>query len=230
VGWQIAEAIQNHNDVSKNEAWRRAADLLDLVGIPQASQRVRNYPHEFSGGMRQRAMIAMALANDPEVIVADEPTTALDVTVQAQILELLVRVKEETGAAIILITHDLGVVAGMADRTLVMYAGRVVEDGQVEEVYYRPRMPYTAGLLGAIPSLESEGERLNQIKGAPPSLVNLPPGCPFSPRCPIATTTCLEVEPPLLEVGVAHHAACHRSDVLSSVDDPRTLFLTGYHG
>jgi len=179
--------------------------------------------------MRQRAMIAMALANDPEVIVADEPTTALDVTVQAQILELLVRIKDETKAAIILITHDLGVVAGMADRTLVMYAGKVVEDGGVEDVYYRPRMPYTAGLLGAIPSLDSEGERLNQIQGAPPSLLNLPPGCPFSARCPLAAAVCLESEPPLLEVGPDHHAACHRSDILATVEDPRTLFLTGSH-
>jgi peptide/nickel transport system ATP-binding protein len=227
VGWQIAEGIRNHNDVSKDEAWRRAIDMLDLVGIPQAKDRAKSYPHEFSGGMRQRAMIAMALANDPEVLVADEPTTALDVTVQAQILELLVRIKEETGAAIILITHDLGVVAGMADRTLVMYAGRVVEDGPVDEVYYHPRMPYTAGLLGAIPSLESEGTRLNQIQGAPPSLVNLPPGCPFSPRCPLAQATCLDVEPGLLEVGTDHHAACHRSDVLATVEDPRTLFLMG---
>jgi peptide/nickel transport system ATP-binding protein len=230
VGWQISEAIMNHNEVSKDESWRRAVDLLDMVGIPQAKDRVKAYPHEFSGGMRQRAMIAMALANDPEVIVADEPTTALDVTVQAQILELLVRLKDETSAAIILITHDLGVVAGMADRTLVMYAGRVVEEGPVEDVYYRPRMPYTAGLLGAIPSLESEGERLNQIQGAPPSLVNLPPGCPFSPRCPIAEARCLEVEPGLVEVGTDHHAACLRTDVLAAVPDPRTLFLTGSHG
>jgi peptide/nickel transport system ATP-binding protein len=230
VGWQIAETVLNHNDVSKDEAWGRAVDLLDMVGIPQAQERVNNYPHEFSGGMRQRAMIALALANDPEIIVADEPTTALDVTVQAQILELLVRLKEETSAAIILITHDLGVVAGMADRTLVMYAGRVVEDGGVEDVYYRPRMPYTAGLLGAIPSLESEGQRLNQIQGAPPSLLNLAPGCPFSPRCPIAEAACLETEPGLVEVGVHHHAACHRTDVLASVPDPRTLFLSGSPG
>ncbi len=227
VGWQISEAILTHNDVTKAQAWARAVELLDLVGIPQAADRVRSYPHEFSGGMRQRAMIAMALANDPEIIVADEPTTALDVTVQAQILELLVRLKDETSAAIILITHDLGVVAGMADRALVMYAGRVVEDGSVDAVYDEPRMPYTAGLLGAIPSLESEGERLNQIQGAPPSLVNLPPGCPFSPRCPIAEAVCLEVEPGLVEVGPDHHAACHRTDVVAAAPDPRRLFLDG---
>ena len=187
VGWQLAEAVLTHRDVSKKEAWDRAVEMLDLVGIPQPGARAEAYPHEFSGGMRQRAMIAMAIINDPEIIIADEPTTALDVTVQAQILELLEKIKEETHAAIILITHDLGVVAGMVDRMMVMYAGTVVESGSVDDVFYEPRMPYTVGLLGSIPRLDAaDGGKLLPIRGAPPSLINLPPGCPFSPRCPLA--------------------------------------------
>ena len=171
--------------------------MLDLVGIPQPKERLKNYPHEFSGGMRQRVMIAMAVINNPDVIIADEPTTALDVTVQAQILEKLMEVKDAVNAAIVLITHDLGVVAGMAHRVLVMYAGRAVEFGGTREVFATPRMPYTAGLLGSIPNLDSSGGRLRPITGAPPSLINLPPGCPFSPRCPLAQQKCLDVEPPL---------------------------------
>ncbi len=172
--------------------------MLDLVGIPQPGARAKAYPHEFSGGMRQRAMIAMAIANEPEIIIADEPTTALDVTVQAQILELLEKIRQETQAAIILITHDLGVVAGMVDRMMVMYAGTVVESGSVDDVFYEPRMPYTVGLLGSIPRLDAvDGGKLLPIQGAPPSLINLPPGCPFSPRCPLAREDCLEAEPTL---------------------------------
>ena len=163
----------------------RAEEMLALVGIPQPKARLNSYPHEFSGGMRQRAMIAMAVINNPDVIIADEPTTALDVTVQAQILEKLIEVKDAFNAAIVLITHDLGVVAGMAHRTLVMYAGRPVELGKTDDVFYSPRMPYTAGLLGSIPSAGDTG-RLRPITGAPPSLINLPTGCPFSPRCPLA--------------------------------------------
>jgi oligopeptide/dipeptide ABC transporter ATP-binding protein len=218
VGWQMSEAILTHNpDVSKRQSWERAIDLLALVGIPNARERAAAYPHEFSGGMRQRAVIAMAMANDPDVIIADEPTTALDVTIQAQILETLEKAQEETGAAIILITHDLGVVAGTADKVLVMYAGKPVEIGSVDEVYYRPRMPYTLGLLGSLPRLDSVGgEKLTPIRGAPPSLINLPPGCPFSPRCPMARPFCDEEEPDLRLVdGSGHVAACHFSDELA---------------
>jgi peptide/nickel transport system ATP-binding protein len=217
IGWQLAEAVQAHRDVNKKEAWTRAVNLLELVGIPRARDRAKNYPHEFSGGMRQRVVIAMAMANDPDVIIADEPTTALDVTVQAQILETLATAQAETRAAIVLITHDLGVVAGMADDVLVMYAGKPVEIGTVDEIYYHTRMPYTLGLLGSLPRLDSAGdEKLTPIQGAPPSLINLPPGCPFSPRCPLTRAHCDEVEPDLRPVvGAAHLAACHYAEELS---------------
>jgi len=211
VGAQLAEAIRAHHRIPKREALKKAADLLALVGIPQAEERARNYPHEFSGGMRQRAVIAMAIANDPDIIIADEPTTALDVTVQAQILETVEKAQEATGAAMILITHDLGIVAGVADRVVVMYAGRPVETGSVDDVFYRPGMPYTVGLLGALPSLEDRGDQeLIPVPGAPPSLLNLPPGCPFSPRCPIVQPECLKVEPPLEAIAPGHAAACLR--------------------
>ena len=225
VGWQLAEAIQAHNKISKKAALNRAVELLEIVGIPEPQRRVKNFPHEFSGGMRQRVMIAMAMANDPQVLIADEPTTALDVTVQAQILETLVRVKDELNAAIILITHDLGVVASMADRVQVMYAGAVVESGTVDDIFYRTRMPYTAGLLGAIPSVTgSGGGRLNQIKGSTPSLIRLKPGCPFSSRGPLVTDVCLASEPPLTDTdGPGHIAACHRWRDLVGVDG-RLLF------
>src|SRR5205809_3591390 len=181
VGSQLAEAILAHHGIPKKEAQRRAADLLALVGIPHASERARNYPHEFSGGMRQRAVIAMAIANNPDVIIADEPTTALDVTVQAQILETVEKAQEATSAAILLITHDLGVVAGVADRVGVMYAGKLVETGTVDDVFYRPRMPYTLGLLGSLPRPDlGAHQALTPIEGNPPSLVNLPVGCPFA--------------------------------------------------
>ena len=211
IGAQLAEGIRAHNDIPKKQAWNRAVEMLDLVGIPNAQARARNYPHEFSGGMRQRAMIAMAIANDPDVIIADEPTTALDVTIQAQVLETLEKVQQEFSSAVILITHDLGVVAGMADRVLVMYAGRAVEVGTVDQVYESPRMPYTLGLLGSLPRLDGEhSERLVPITGAPPSLINLPPGCPFQPRCPLTAELCNEIEPILLETDhAAHTSACH---------------------
>src|SRR5689334_5157663 len=187
VGFQIEETLRTHDrKLSSKAASARSVELLELVGIPNAANRVRSYPHEFSGGMRQRVVIAIAMANQPDVIIADEPTTALDVTVQAQILEVLDTALEETGAAMVLITHDLGVVAGVADRVLVMYAGRPVEIGSVEDIYYEPRMPYTLGLLGSLPRLDSTGrERLTPIVGSPPSLLNMPPGCPFAPRCPL---------------------------------------------
>jgi len=195
IGWQIAEAIRAHRpETSKQDARARAIDLLETVGIPNAGQRVDAYPHEFSGGMRQRAMIAMALALEPEVLIADEPTTALDVTVQAQILRLLEQLNRERGLATILITHDLGVVAEVADRVLVMYAGRVVEQGTLDEIFYDPQHPYTWGLLGSLMRLDRERpERLPQIRGAPPSLLDLPTGCSFRPRCPHAFGRCAEL-------------------------------------
>src|SRR4051794_41085529 len=199
VGDQLAEAVRSHEAVSRKIALDRAAEMLALVGIPRPKDRLRSYPHEFSGGMRQRVMIAMAVINNPDLIIADEPTTALDVTVQAQILEKLMEVKDAVDAAIVLITHDLGVVAGMAHRVLVMYAGRPVELGDTDPVFEEPRMPYTAGLLGSIPSLETSGGRLRPIKGTPPSLINLPTGCPFSPRCPLADDKCRTAEPELTE-------------------------------
>jgi peptide/nickel transport system ATP-binding protein len=220
VGAQIAEAVLVHNDVSKEAAHARAVELLHLVGIPRPRERSKAFPHEFSGGMRQRVMIAMAIANDPDVIICDEPTTALDVTIQAQVLEVLKTAREATGAAIVMITHDLGVVAGFAERVAVMYAGRIVESGAVDDVYARPRMPYTLGLLGSIPRLDSAGRRaLVPISGNPPSLGNLPPGCPFAPRCPLVFDRCLTVEPPLAPVGErAQLAACHRAEAIEAGD------------
>jgi peptide/nickel transport system ATP-binding protein len=198
IGEQITESILTHQDIDKRAARRRAIDLLGQVGIPQADRRVDDFPHQFSGGMRQRAMIAIALANNPDVLIADEPTTALDVTIQAQILELIDRLKDDFNSAVILITHDLGVVADIADRIAVMYAGRIVEFGEKREVFYDPQMPYTWGLLGSIPRLDRpKQERLHSIEGAPPSLINPPQGCKFRPRCPHAFEKCLE-EPELI--------------------------------
>jgi peptide/nickel transport system ATP-binding protein len=219
IGFQIAEAVHAHNDVSKQEALERAVELLGIVGIPYPEQRLNNYPHELSGGMRQRVVIAIAMANNPDVIIADEPTTALDVTVQAQVLEALEAAREQTGAALILITHDLGIIAGHADRIAVMYAGKLVETGSTEEVFYRPRMPYTLGLLGSLPRLDQVHERLTPIQGAPPSLLNLPPGCPFTPRCPLAEEICDKEEPELLVAeGTAHAAACHFRNRMADVE------------
>ncbi|HEX3783881.1 MAG TPA: ABC transporter ATP-binding protein [Pseudonocardiaceae bacterium] len=224
VGDQIAEAVRAHDRTrSKQGAAKRAVELLDLVGIPNAAAAVKAFPHEFSGGMRQRVVIAIAIANDPDLIIADEPTTALDVTVQAQVLDVLATAREVTGAGIILITHDLGVVAGFADRLMVMYAGRAVETGSVEQVYRRPRMPYTLGLLGSIPRLDDTEHRpLVPIAGRPPSLVDLPAGCPFAPRCPMAIDECRGAEPPLLPVPESggdedRQAACIRIAELAEV-------------
>jgi len=198
VGAQICEAIQIHEKADKGQARKRAIELLKQVGIPNADSRVDNYPHEFSGGMRQRAMIAMALACNPDVLIADEPTTALDVTIQAQIIELIDRLKDEFNSAVILITHDLGVVADVADEILVMYAGRVVERAKTRSLFYDPQMPYTWGLLGSIPRLDRpKQERLHSIKGTPPSLIRSPEGCKFRPRCPHAFEKCVE-EPDLV--------------------------------
>ena len=199
VGQQIIEALKIHRrGIGDKDARKRAVELLDLVGIPNPEVRINAYPHEFSGGMRQRAVIAIAIANDPDLIIADEPTTALDVTIQAQILDVLRAAKQETGAGVIMITHDLGVVAGMADRVAVMYAGRIVESGDVDDIFYRPRMPYTIGLLGALPRLDSKKDSaLATLDGNPPSLLTEPTGCPFAPRCPMAEDECLDGEPAL---------------------------------
>ncbi|MET9248351.1 ABC transporter ATP-binding protein [Nonomuraea sp. NPDC003709] len=211
VGDQIAEAVRVHQRVSKETAMVKAVELLELVGIPRPAERALAFPHEFSGGMRQRVVIAMAIANDPDVIICDEPTTALDVTIQAQVLEVLKKAQRKTGAAIIMITHDLGVVAGFADRVLVMYAGRPVEVGDVDDIYYGMRMPYTVGLLGSIPRVDRGARQpLAPIEGSPPSPEALPPGCPFAPRCPMKIDACDEGEPPLFDVGAGHRAACIR--------------------
>ncbi|HEX2046305.1 MAG TPA: ABC transporter ATP-binding protein [Acidimicrobiales bacterium] len=222
VGHQIAEVIQAHEKVGRVVARRRAVELLGEVGIPNPRERAREYPHQFSGGMRQRAMIAMALALDPLVLLADEPTTALDVTVQAQIMDLLCRLQESRGTAIVLITHDLGLVAGHADRVLVMYAGKAVEVGTIDDVYYRPRHPYTLGLLNSLARLDQRRtDRLRPIVGQPPSLIRVPPGCPFHPRCPFATDVCRREMPPLEpKDGPDHRAACHHSDQVARQQSP----------
>jgi oligopeptide/dipeptide ABC transporter ATP-binding protein len=217
VGRQIAEAVLIHRRGSRRQALDRAIEVMATVGIPQPRQRAGSYPYEFSGGMRQRIMIAMALANEPELLIADEPTTALDVTIQAQVVSVLHEIRERTGAAILLITHDLGLVAGMADHVAVMYAGRVVERGAAVDVFGRARHPYTLGLLASLPRVDgARGERLRPIAGAPPSLVSLPGGCSFHPRCPFASLPgpCASAEPLLVAVDGApddavHGAACH---------------------
>jgi peptide/nickel transport system ATP-binding protein len=218
VGAQITEALTIHNPgMSKLAKEARAVELLAMVGIPSPKNRLKAFPHEFSGGMRQRVMIAIAIANNPRVLIADEPTTALDVTIQAQVLEVLHTAQEETGAAVVMITHDLGVVAGIADDIMVMYAGKPVETGRVDDIYYNPRMPYTMGLLGAVPRVDvAEKSSLVPIDGIPPNLVHTPTGCSFAPRCPLVTDACLAGEPPLLPADgdAAHQAACIRSEEL----------------
>ena len=211
IGKQLVEAIQLHRDVSKRQAKGRALELLKAVGIPRPDRRIDDYPHQFSGGMRQRVMIAMALVNDPDLLIADEPTTALDVTTQAQILELMDRLQREFGSAIIMITHDLGVIAEIADEVVVMYAARVAEHGTVDRLFKRPHHPYTWGLLGSLPRLDTETERLVQIQGQPPSLLNPPRGCRFYPRCPYVMSICKQEEPPLRTVtdDPGHLQACH---------------------
>ena len=228
IGHQIAEAILIHNKVSEESAQKRAIELLEIVGIPRPNERVNSYPHEFSGGMRQRVMIALAIANEPKVLLADEPTTALDVTVQAQILEVLERARDITGAAIVLVTHDLGVVAGLADRIAIMYAGKIVEVGDVNGVYANPAMPYTIGLLRSIPRIDAEsGTRLASIAGAPPSPVDLPQGCAFSPRCPAAIDSCNESIPELIDRGQGRLTACHRHSEISGIQAAGNLFVEG---
>jgi len=209
VGWQIAEMFRVHRGDSKAQARAHAIELMDRVQIPLARERVWDYPHQFSGGMRQRVMIAMALALDPDVLIADEPTTALDVTVQAQIMELLAHLQAETGMGLILITHDLGVVAQVADRVAVMYAGRIVETAPINDLYKNPAHPYTEGLIASIPRLEQKGNELTPIKGSPPNLMRVPSGCSFHPRCPYVRDNCRTDEPPLYEVHVDRRSACH---------------------
>jgi peptide/nickel transport system ATP-binding protein len=211
IGKQLVEAIQLHRDVSKRQAKLRALELLKAVGIPRAERRIDDYPHQFSGGMRQRVMIAMALVNDPDLLIADEPTTALDVTTQAQILELMNRLQREFGSAIIMITHDLGVIAEIADEVVVMYAAQVAERGTVEQLFSRPHHPYTWGLLGSLPRLDADTDRLVQIQGQPPSLLNPPRGCRFNPRCPYVMNVCKQQEPELRPISnePEHLQACH---------------------
>jgi peptide/nickel transport system ATP-binding protein len=208
IDTQMVEAIRAHQDVSRDEAWRRSRDALGRVGIPSPEERLRSYPHQFSGGMRQRVAIAIALLNRPDLIVADEPTTALDVTIQGQILYEVQKLCEETGTALIWITHDLSVVAGLADEICVMYAGRVVEHGTVDAVLDRPAHPYTRGLIGSVPSRNRRGQPLAQIPGMTPSLLNLPPGCPFKTRCPDADAAC-DVAPDLTQPVAGRDVRCH---------------------
>ncbi|XAS67304.1 ABC transporter ATP-binding protein [Micrococcaceae bacterium Sec5.7] len=228
VGHQIIEALTVHNpNMSKLAKEARAVELLGMVGIPSPKDRLKAFPHEFSGGMRQRVMIAIAIANNPQVLIADEPTTALDVTIQAQVLEVLHTAQEETGAAVVMITHDLGVVAGMADDIMVMYAGKPVETGTVDDIYYNPRMPYTMGLLGAVPRVDvSEKSSLVPIEGIPPNLALTPTACSFAPRCPLVSDSCLAGEPPLWPVtgSEGHKAACIKTDSLATEVDVHELF------
>ncbi|MEV5332437.1 ABC transporter ATP-binding protein [Streptomyces werraensis] len=209
VGDQLAEMFTVHRGMSRKDARARAVELMDRVRIPAARERVRQYPHQFSGGMRQRIMIAMAIALEPALIIADEPTTALDVTVQAQVMELLAELQREYRMGLILITHDLGVVADVADRIAVMYAGRIVESAPVHDIYKAPAHPYTRGLLDSIPRLDHKGRELYAIKGLPPNLTRIPPGCPFHPRCPLARDVCTTDDPPLYEVSGTRGSACH---------------------
>jgi peptide/nickel transport system ATP-binding protein len=211
IGKQLVEAVMLHRDVTTRDAKLRALELLKAVGIPRADRRIDDYPHQFSGGMRQRVMIAMALINEPDLLIADEPTTALDVTTQAQILRLMTSLQEEFETAIVMITHDLGVVAEVADDVVVMYAGKVAEEGSVDEIFTRPHHPYTWGLLGSLPRLDADVDRLVQIQGSPPSLLKPPGGCRFHPRCPYVLDVCHTVVPELLPVSHSpqHLQACH---------------------
>ena len=220
IGRQISEALELHLNMDKSQSRARTVELLELVGIPSAADRVDDYPHQFSGGMRQRVMIAMGLSCNPQLLIADEPTTALDVTIQAQIVDLVKKLRDDLGMAIIWITHDLGVVAGIADRIIVMYAGRIVEEAPVRELFANPKHPYTLGLIGSLPRLdESERHRLESIEGLPPDLIALPEGCPFYARCRYRIEKCLAENPLLASVGVGHKAACW----IDPAKDPITI-------
>ena len=220
IGRQLTETLELHLKMDKQAARQRAIELLEMVGIPEAKQRINDYPHQFSGGMRQRVMIAMALSCNPKLLLADEPTTALDVTIQAQILELLTRLTRELGTAVIVITHNMGVVARYADRVNVMYAGRVIETATAVELYGNPRHPYTLGLLRSVPRLDQvRKEKLDPIEGMPPDLVHLTPGCPFQPRCRFAVERCTQENPPLISVAAEHMAACWEWEKVSKTKD-----------
>jgi len=216
---QVSEALELHLNMDGETARKRSIELLEMVGIPEAAKRIDDYPHQFSGGMRQRAMIAMALSCNPQLLIADEPTTALDVTIQAQIIDIVKRLRDELGMAIIWITHDLGIIAGIADRVNVMYAGFIIEEAPVKEIYGNPLHPYTLGLLGSVPRLdEVRKKRLTSIEGLPPDLIDLPPGCPFAPRCVYRIDRCLEENPPLLATDVPRHrSACWRWEEVKEV-------------
>ena len=228
IGKQLVEAVQLHRDVTTKVARSRSLELLKAVGIPKAEQRIDDYPHQFSGGMRQRVMIAMALINDPDLLIADEPTTALDVTTQAQILNLMKRLQEEFGSAIMIITHDLGVVAETADDVLVMYAANVVEQANVDDLFTRPQHPYTWGLMGSLPRLEADTERLTQIPGQPPSLLRPPAGCRFHPRCPHVMEVCKTTVPELVPTqrDPAHRQACHLDEETKEREAAKLLAAT----
>jgi len=227
IGEQIAEAVMLHQRLNKKDAWDRAAEMLDKVKIPLAKERVRDYPHQFSGGMRQRVMIAMALSCNPSILVADEPTTALDVTIQAQILELMRELQQEFNMAIILITHNLGVVAETCDNVVVMYAGRPVEHATVQRIFRDPKHPYTWGLLHSIPKLYERKERLIPIEGQPPSLIDLPVGCTFAPRCPFAMEICVKQDPPDYAVGADHYAKCFLHSEFATPEEQKAAEAAG---
>jgi peptide/nickel transport system ATP-binding protein len=228
IGRQLEEAILLHRDVTKKSARARSLELLKAVGIPRAEQRIDDYPHQFSGGMRQRVMIAMALINDPDLLIADEPTTALDVTTQAQILALMKRLQEDFGSAIIMITHDLGVIAEIADDVEVMYAAKVVEEAEVHDLFHRPQHPYTWGLMGSLPRLETDVERLTQIPGQPPSLLRPPTGCRFHPRCPYVMEVCKTTEPELVPTQreAEHLQRCHLDEETKEREAAKLLAAT----
>lgn len=228
IGKQIMEGLIKHQNMSKSEAKKRAIELLSLVGIPNPDKRVDEYPHQFSGGMRQRVVIAIALACNPKILIADEPTTALDVTIQAQILDLMRDIQKKTGTAIILITHDLGVVANLAQRVAVMYGGKIVETGTLDDIFYQPKHPYTWGLLSSMPKLHAEMDKLLAIPGTPPDLADPPKGCPFAPRCPHAMKVCLDHMPSYTDVSATQKTACWLLDERApKVDPPKTVGVGG---
>jgi oligopeptide transport system ATP-binding protein len=227
IGKQIMEGLRKHQNMSTSEAKERAINLLKLVGIPNPEVRITEYPHQFSGGMRQRVVIAIALACNPKVLIADEPTTALDVTIQAQILDLMRDLQEKTGTAIILITHDLGVVANLAQRVAVMYGGMIVETGTADEIFYKPKHPYTWGLLASMPKLNAESKELLAIPGTPPDLMNPPKGCPFAARCPHAMEVCVEHMPDATDISSSHKAACWLLDERAPKVEPPAAAVVG---
>ncbi|RYL91468.1 ABC transporter ATP-binding protein [Sporolactobacillus sp. Y61] len=228
VGKQIMESLIKHQNMSRQEARTRTVELLKLVGIPKPESRVDNYPHQFSGGMRQRVVIAIALACNPQILIADEPTTALDVTIQAQILDLMRDLQQKTGTAIILITHDLGVVANLAQRVAVMYGGKIVETGTLDEIFYKPKHPYTWGLLSSMPKLHAKTDKLTAIPGSPPDLSDPPKGCPFAPRCPYAMKVCTDHMPDYTELSATQKTACWLlDDRAPKVDPPQSIGVGG---